>query len=423
MSRLHFPLFGDRREMLLSLLVILSLLVLRLLGLYGNYRDFMQSPFLYLEAHAIRSYPSPQGHPVVRFRCDSPRTFYAKYRGEEPINGKRLRLRIRPNPEISFIDYLRGAFVDIEVKRVYESPKNLREKVAQYIESQHENPLMASFYKSIFIADTPSAELREKISLLGVSHLVALSGFHLGIISFVIFSILKIPYSYFQDRYFPYRNRFADLGMLSLLIIFLFMLFTGSPPSLLRSFGMMLIGWFALITGLELMNFAILFAAVCILPLLFPYLLFCTAFWLSVCGVFYIYLLGRFVSTKKSGIYTKLLHIPFGIFILMTPIVHSIFPATSAWQLLSPILSIVFPFFYPLAIFAHLVGYGGLFDSALLYLFSLPSTSFDMGVSTLFLLPYIGISLLCIWYPQLLKTLLLLAISSFVYIFAPAFIR
>jgi competence protein ComEC len=309
--------------------------------------------------------------------------------------------------------------VDIEVKRVYESPKNLREKVAQYIESQHENPLMASFYRSIFIADTPSAELREKISLLGVSHLVALSGFHLGIISFVIFSILKIPYSYFQDRYFPHRNRFADLGTLSLLIIFLFILFTGSPPSLLRSFGMMLIGWFALITGLELMNFAILFAAVCILPLLFPYLLFSTAFWLSVCGVFYIYLLGRFVSTGESGIYTKLLHIPFGIFILMTPIVHSIFPATSAWQLLSPILSIVFPFFYPLAIFAHLVGYGGLFDSALLYLFSLPSTSFDMGVSTLFLLPYIGISLLCIWYPQLLKTLLLLAISSLLYIYSP----
>jgi competence protein ComEC len=419
MSQLHFPLFSDRREMLLSLLVILSLLALRLLGLYGNYRDFMQSPFLYLEAHAIRSYPSPQGYPVVRFRCDSPRTFYAKYRGEEPINGRRLRLRIRPNPKISFIDYLRGAFVDIEVKRVYESPKNLREKVAQYIESQHENPLMASFYRSIFIADTPSAELREKISLLGVSHLVALSGFHLGIISFVIFSILKIPYSYFQDRYFPHRNRFADLGTVSLLIIFLFILFTGSPPSLLRSFGMMLIGWFALITGLELMNFAILFAAVCILPLLFPYLLFSTAFWLSVCGVFYIYLLGRFVSAGESGIYKKLLHIPFGIFILMTPIVHSIFPATSAWQLLSPILSIVFPFFYPLAIFAHLVGYGGLFDSALLYLFSLPSTSFDMSVSTLFLLPYIGISLLCIWYPQLLKTLLLLAISSLLYIYSP----
>ena len=61
----------------------------------------------------------------------------------------------------------------------------------------------------------------------------------------------------------------------------------------------------------------------------------------------------------------------------MLPVVHMIFPVTSVYQLLSPLLSIVFIPFYPFVMLLHLLGMGGLLDNVLLWLFSLPKESVD----------------------------------------------
>jgi competence protein ComEC len=101
----------------------------------------------------------------------------------------------------------------------------------------------------------------------------------------------------------------------------------------------------------------------------------------SVIGVFYIYLV-IYWSQKGSSFWAgkwtiTLFSIPVGIFILMLPVVHSVFGMTSLWQLLTPILSLLFAPFYPLAIGLHLIGCGGLLDRALLWLFSLPSEHYE----------------------------------------------
>jgi len=70
----------------------------------------------------------------------------------------------------------------------------------------------------------------------------------------------------------------------------------------------------------------------------------------------------------------SLFSIPVGIFIFMLPVVHSFFGMTSPWQLLSPMLSLGFIPFYPLAIGLHLLGWGGVLDGMLLWLFALPSS-------------------------------------------------
>jgi len=89
--------------------------------------------------------------------------------------------------------------------------------------------------------------------------------------------------------------------------------------------------------------------------------------------------------------------IPFGIFILMLPVVHHIFGVTSNYQLLSPLLSLLFIPFYPLVIVLHLVSFGGVLDSALLWLFLLPNESVDNLLSFWMMLAYVGLSLGAIW--------------------------
>jgi len=109
-----------------------------------------------------------------------------------------------------------------------------------------------------------------------------------------------------------------------------------------------------------------------------------------VLGVFYIFLLvERFKTLNKP---MMMLLISFGIFILMSPIVHIIFPITTTLQLYSPFLSLAFSPFYPLSIFAHLIGYGGVFDSLLLSLFSLNSDSWSLKLDMIYGVVYLLLS-------------------------------
>jgi competence protein ComEC len=231
---------------------------------------------------------------------------------------------------------------------------------------------MAAFYRGIFLADPLPPALREKIATLGVSHLVALSGFHLGILWGMIFLLLRPLYRLAQSRWFPWRYDLIDLGSLSLLLLGGYLWLTGMPPSLLRSYVMLVLGWGAVLLGIELVSFRFLLVAGAILLALKPALLFSLGFWLSMTGVFFIFLLLRYFGHLREWIVAGVI-LPLGVFCLMLPVGHSLFGILSPWQFLSPLLSLLFVPFYPLAMVLHLLGMGGILDGALAWLFSLPS--------------------------------------------------
>ena len=112
-----------------------------------------------------------------------------------------------------------------------------------------------------------------------------------------------------------------------------------------------------------------------------------------------------------------MLLISFGIFILMLPIVHMIFPLTSTLQLYSPFLSLLFTPFYPLSILAHLIGYGGVFDELLLELFALESETIDIKLDMIYGLGYLLISFGAIWFRWIFYLLFTVAIGFMVRIF------
>ena len=118
----------------------------------------------------------------------------------------------------------------------------------------------------------------------------------------------------------------------------------------------------------------------------------------------------------KTWIITFIL-IPFGIFILMLPIVHTVFGVTSGYQLLSPLLSLLFVPFYPLVMLLHLLGMGGLLDNALLWLFELPSQSKEILLPGWVTIIYMLLSLGAIWSKQIFWLVLGLASLYLVYLF------
>jgi len=149
-----------------------------------------------------------------------------------------------------------------------------------------------------------------------------------------------------QQKFFPYRHALFDVGLVAMILLAVYLCFVEFPPSLVRSYAMVLVGWIMLLLGIELLSFTFLTTILLSLVVLFPTLSVSLSFWLSVAGVFYIFLLLQYTKEYNKWMIT-VLFIPIGIFILMLPVVHHIFGVTSVYQLLSPLLSLLFiPFIY-----------------------------------------------------------------------------
>jgi competence protein ComEC len=167
---------------------------------------------------------------------------------------------------------------------------------------------------------------------------------------------------------------------------------------------------------MELLSFSFLWIVVGIISVLFPSLVVSLGFWFSVAGVFSIFLLLKYMK-QSSRYMLSLAVIPVGVFLLMLPIVHTVFGVATPYQLLSPLLSLLFILFYPLVMLLHFVGYGGVLDEALLWIFQLPEDA------TVHLLPiemtvaYIVLAFLSIRYRYAFLLLVSTALSYAVYLF------
>lgn len=413
-------LFPEKKTFVWVILFFLLVIFIRLLFEYQSYQSFISKPFYYTHAKVLNAYTKSKGnnrYQVLKLRSEDGFTFYTTNYSKDNFNHKRLRLQIFPDNRISFSDYLGSFYVKSRIKDQVLLPRTFKDTLLEKVAKQHKGTSLQSFYNAIFFATPLEKELREKISMLGVSHLVALSGFHLGILWGVVYGLLLLLYRPLQQRFFPYRHALFDVGIVSMILLGGYLWFVDFPPSLLRSYAMVLVGWIVLLLGMELLSFTFLTTIILILVALFPSLVVSLSFGLSVAGVFYIFLLLQYSKGIKAWMIT-LLFIPLGIFVLMLPIVHSVFGVTSAYQLLSPLLSLLFIPFYPLVMVLHLLGFGMLFDTALLALFNMPQYSTEALFPIWAMLGYVGLSIGAIWSKKLFWTVSSLALFYAIYIFS-----
>lgn len=404
--------------------LLLGILLLRLTFLYVEYREFVSKPFYYTNATVLLQYSKKKkgkSYEVLKLQSEDGKSFYTTSHHSVDMRDKMVRVKMFPSAKVSFFDYLGTFYIKTYLKIVGDAQDTGKEELLNMIASQHKSPEMVSFYQAIFLAAPVSKTLREKISGLGVSHLVALSGFHLTILWGLVYGMLSLLYKPAQQRWFPYRFMLLDMGLVALGVLGAYLWFVDFPPSLLRSYTMLLIAWIILLLGIELVSFQFLGFVVMLLLALFPELIASLGFWFSVAGVFYIYLV-LYWSQKSEGWMSgkwavSLLFIPIGIFILMLPVVHAIFGMSCKWQLLSPLLSLLFVVFYPLSIGLHLIGIGGIFDGGLLRLFELPSKCYDHILPAWAVSGYILLSLAAIWSRTLFAAVIGAALLYLSYLF------
>lgn len=273
--------------------------------------------------------------------------------------------------------------------------------------------LLGQMYNALFLATPMPKELRDVSNIFGVAHIFAISGFHLGVLSFVLYGLLSFPYRALQGRFFTYRNEFYDLNFIVLIFALIYLYILDFSPSFLRSFVMFAFGFFVLFKGLRLVSFKLLFACVLFILALFPRVLFSVGFWLSVSGIFYIYLCLKHIKIRSKWLYATILNII--VTLNMIPLSHFFFFVFSPWVAISPFITMAFVVFYPAVLVMHILGFGDCFDSMLFFIAKQDFFYVELKTSMAFLCAYIVLSLVSIRKRRAYYALIALSVAFFVY--------
>jgi competence protein ComEC len=415
---LELNLFESKKEIVIFTLLMISLFSFNIYQKYKLFTEVTASKFYTTQATIDKQYQkikkSGKKYHVLKIKSDEGYSFYTTNYGDlKDISGRKVSIGFITD-KIDFKSFVAGFYAPSYNIRLDEKEYSFKENIASFIESQHNSVKMKELFSALFLAKPISKSLRADVSSLGISHLIAISGFHLGVLFTILYFLFRYIYIYFQDRYFPYRNIKFDLTILILILLFGYMSLIGYVPSVVRSFVMMGLGFFLYHRSFKIISFEVLYVTILSILAIIPEFLFSIGFWFSISGVFYIYLFLHHFSHLKNWQIFLLLN--FWVYIAMVPIVHFIFPDFSLYQLYSPFLTMVFSLFYPVEMLFHLLGIGDLLDGMVLKLFSFKAEIYKLHTPIWFLGFYLFVSIIAIFHKSAIFSILILNLLFFVFI-------
>jgi competence protein ComEC len=413
-------LFKNRREAFFASGIFFFLLAYSLLVEFQNYKNLTRFDSVQTNASILKQYKTAKktqsgqlrNYHILKLQSEEGYTFYTNTKLSFPPSlGKKVVI-VLFGDTISFYEYMHSFYARSYILEVKET-RTFKQNVNTAIASEHTNADMTNIYQALFTATALNKNLQTAFSNLGVSHLLAISGFHLGVLSAVLFFLLKYPYKFLQNRFFPYRSQKKDLFIIVAFVLFFYLLFLDSPASVVRAFAMLLVGFFLYDRGLKIISMQTLLLSILLLLAFFPRLFFALGFWLSVAGVFYIFLfLIYFKEMQKKW---QFIFLPVWVYGMMLPYSLVIFGTFSVYHPLSIVWTFLFTFFYPLSIFLHFAGLGDVFDGLLQSFVYLSQTHITLSISPFWLAFYILLSLLAIFQRVFVIILTLLALAFFIY--------
>lgn len=361
---------------------------------YSKFLDLIDEEIYETKASITNIYEKPK-HNILRLKSQN-FEFFTNVEKEENIKrGDVLNITF-VSKDLDFFHYLKGFYTKTLYFDFLEKQITFKDKIIKKIEQNHESPLIKELFLAMFLATPISMELRNICTNYSITHLIALSGFHLVAITFLIYWSLYFLYGYFHTRFFPYRNKKFDLLMISTLFLFYYLILTDIVPSLLRAFVMFVLGIYFLRSNIKIVSFETLFFASLISLALFPKFLFSIGFWFSVLAVLYIFLFLKYF--KNLNKYLQIIFFNIWMFLVFNPIVHFFFPQTAYEQFFSIILSIVFAPFFIFEIIAHIFDFAIYFDGFIADFLNYKIESFDFETNIYFFYFYVLISFVSIFY-------------------------
>ena len=400
------------KELLLTFFLLFFFLI-NLSIEYNKYLDFTDEEIYETTVEVLNIYEKPTNN-ILRLKARNFDFFANIDKSEDVKKFDMLNVAI-VSLDVSFWDYLKGFYASIiYFDKLDKNPKFIQ-KIIEKINSNHEDEMIKELFQTLFLGTYISKELRNICTNYGISHVVALSGFHLAVLSFTIYWVLYFPYSFFHQRYFSYRNKKYDLILISLVFLFYYLILTDIIPSLLRAFVMLVLTIYFLRSNIKIVSYINLFYTFLIVVALFPKFLFSLGFWFSIIAVFYIFLFIQYF--KNLNKYFQIIFFNVWMFLVFNPIVHYYFPQTTYEQFLSIIINILFAIFYVFEIIAHIFGFAIYFDSFIKDFLSYQMNVFIVKTPFYFLLIYMIFSFASVFNKKAFWSLNILVIAFNLYLY------
>lgn len=394
----YLPLFYGKKEMAIIGFVLAFVFVCNIILNYIDFKEFKSHSWATIRGEIANIIPltAKDGRAYKRLyvKSDSGHTLSIAFWAKDEVRvDARVGFRVKTE-DVKFKSFLSRKFFAPSVL-VWHKPKtkdSVKNKIDNFIQNQHDTNIMKELYSTLYLATPISKELRDKVQRFGIAHIIAISGYHLGIIFAFLYAILIPIYRFFQNRYFPYRNSRWDISIIIFAILGYYLWLIDMTPSFLRSYVMGVFGFLFLWCGINVLSFEMLALTTLFLIALFPYLAFNIGFILSVFGVFYIFVFIKHFSTLK--VWQTLLLLNLWLFVVMSPIVYYWFGVINIQQWISIPLSILFVIFYPLATFLHTINQGGILDEYLIKFLNYETNSAIFNTPFWLLCVYVVLSLL-----------------------------
>ena len=394
--------FENKREIFYFLLFITIIFALNLAFCYREFNEFKSQKYRFYNAQILQNYEKTNAkgktYRVLRLKT-SEFEFYTTTKKDFKTNGaKYLNIGVITQ-NVKFKDFVKKRFYmpSFKLKPKFEnsfensaqslqnSPNlknkfaNLKQNAINFITSQHQNSKLKELYSALYFATPISKELRANVTNWGIAHIIAISGFHLGIIFGVCFFILMPIYKFFQKRFFPYRSANFDISIFVFILMSFYLFVLEFTPSFLRSLAMAFVGFFLLMRNFKIINFATLFITIALLIALFPHLAFSIGFYFSCMGVLFIFIYVKHFKDKFSP-FLHLIFFNLFVWLCMNVPVYYFFSTLTPLQIAVVPISYVFIIFYPLSVVLHLFGLGGIFDENLLNFLEFSVSSYQTQI-------------------------------------------
>lgn len=354
-----------KKEWLVFIFICLVFSISKLYFEYCNWQNFNALPYkkVYGEVVGVSFKHSKNGAPfeTIYIKTDERKFCFWTQNENKNLLFHNVSFVISSN-KIDFKNWLGGGCAnaynlqDLGENRDFSIKKFLYEQISN---EHKDSEIVKQLYLSLYL-NTPVDEfLQTKISDYGLAAVLALSGLNVALLWGALWLILSPIYAFFQNRFFPYRSKSLDLGIIILIFLTAYLAVTDFAPSFARAVFMAAFAFYLKQRGFNLFSYESLAICCCALLAIFPDFIISIGFWLSVVAVLQIF---TFQSNTNFKTWQIFFIFPIWIWIVMMPITHMFFSEFSASSIYSPIYNVLFDYFYPISIILHLFGQGDVFD-------------------------------------------------------------
>jgi competence protein ComEC len=359
----------SKKEWLLFLFTVVIIFLISIFVEYLEFTSIKSSKIHTTKVLVVKQYTKTKKSKeyfVLKLKSEAGYSFYTTNKEDlKDLNGRYLEISFLTK-NIKFIDFLRTFYaVSFNLKLLENS--SIKSDAVSYIKKQHQNSSLQELYSALYVASSLSKNSMTTFNYFGISHLLAISGFHLTFILAFIMAILYYIYSPVHRVFLAHRSKMIDLSVISFVLLGGYLYVIDFTPSFTRAYVMYVLIALLYFRGIKLLSFTNLIVAILLILALNPRFIFSVGFYFSTMGVLYIYLFLYYLQRLSKIVIYLLINI--WMFIVMLPVVHYFFPIFTFYQFLSVPITLLFPIFYFITSLLHIFTFGYLFDDYLVSLF------------------------------------------------------